>query len=60
MFFFHPMWDHESERISKQRCTPVGYALHVVADLLGLAGFVLLIGTALYLGINGATGGFNG
>ena len=42
MLFIHPMWDHESERIGKQRCTPIGYALHGIAELIGFLGLLLL------------------
>ena len=48
MLFIHPMWDHENQRIGKQKCTPFGYALHVIADLLGMVGLLLLIGTAVF------------
>jgi hypothetical protein len=58
MLFIHPMWDHETERIGKKKCTPFGYALHGVADLLGFVGLLLLLGTAVYLGFKGITGGF--
>jgi hypothetical protein len=43
MFFIHRMWDHESERIGKQKCTPVGYALHVIAELFGFVGLLLVL-----------------
>gem|GEM_PF-3837790 len=25
MFFVYPMWDNESQRIGKKKCTPLGY-----------------------------------
>lgn len=31
-----PIWDSESERIGKQKCTPLGATLHSCSDLLGL------------------------
>ena len=40
MLFIHPMWDNESERIGKQKCTPIGYALHTLAELLGFLGLL--------------------
>jgi hypothetical protein len=46
MLFIHPMWDSEYQRIGKQKCTPVGYALHVIAELIGFVGLLLLIVTA--------------
>ena len=59
MLFIHPMWDHESQRIGKQKCTPLGYALHGIADLLGLVGLLLLLGLGVYLAYKGITGGFH-
>ncbi len=41
--FIHPMWDHESERIGMQKCTPSGYRLRSAADLLGYVGLLLLL-----------------
>jgi hypothetical protein len=58
MLFVHPMWDNESERIGKQKCTPFGYALHGIADLLGIIGLFLLIGIAGYLVHRGIAGTF--
>jgi uncharacterized membrane protein YbhN (UPF0104 family) len=37
------MWDHESQRIGKQLCTPIGYALHGIAEWIGLVGLLLLL-----------------
>lgn len=42
MLFIHPMWDHESQRIGKQKCTPAGYALHLIAELIGFLGLLFL------------------
>src|SRR5262249_15709807 len=42
MLFIHPMWDHESQRIGKQKCPPVGYALHVIGEMIGFFGLLLL------------------
>ncbi len=48
MLFINPMWDNESQRIGKQKCTPLGYRLHKIfiyalAGLLfGLAGMMQL------------------
>jgi hypothetical protein len=58
MLFINPMWDHESERIGKQKCTPSGYALHVISDLIGIVGLLLLLGTGVYLGYRGIVGNF--
>jgi hypothetical protein len=43
MLFMHPMWDNESQRIGKQKCTPIGYTLHAVAELVGFVGLLLLL-----------------
>jgi hypothetical protein len=43
MLFIHPMWDNECQRIGKRRCTPVGYALHGIAELIGYLGLLMLI-----------------
>lgn len=57
MLFIHPMWDNESQRIGKQKCTPFGYAIHGVADLV--VGLLLLIGTLVYLAHRGIAGTFD-
>lgn len=49
MLFIHPMWDSESQRIGKQKCTPFGYALHACAELIGFFGLLLLILLPLFL-----------
>jgi hypothetical protein len=43
MLFIHPMWDNESQRIGKQKCTPTGYALHAMAELIGFVGLLMLL-----------------
>ena len=53
MLFINPMWDNESERIGKQKCTSLGYALHSISDLIGFIGLLLLLGTGAYLGCRG-------
>lgn len=47
--FVPRMWFDEVERIGKQRCTPIGYALHCVGDLIGFSGLFLLVIVPLYL-----------
>lgn len=37
------MWSDEVERIGKQRCTPVGYALHGTGQLFGCFALLLLL-----------------
>jgi len=58
MLFIHPMWDHESERLGKKKCTAAGYALHTVADLIGFIGLILLLCVFVFLVYKGITGGF--
>src|SRR5829696_5856907 len=58
MLFLHPMWDYESQRIGKQRCTPTGYTLHVVAELIGFVGMLLLLGVVALLVWWGIAGDF--
>jgi len=59
MLFINPMWDNEAERIGKERCTRLGYALHTISDLMGFIALLLLLGTAAYLGYRGIVGGFH-
>src|SRR5688500_8677767 len=59
MLFIHPMWDSESQRIGKQRCTPTGYNIHVIAGLIGFAGLLLLHVEAVILAWEGLTGTFH-
>lgn len=58
MLFINPMWDNESERIGKQRCTPLGYALHAFSDLLGFSAFLILMGSSVYLSYRAIIGTF--
>jgi hypothetical protein len=58
MLFINPMWDSEAQRIGKQKCTPIGYALHGLSDLIGFGALLLLFGTAAYLGYRGVLGTF--
>ena len=37
------MWDTETERLGKMKCTKIGYNLHLLSDLLGIIGFYLLL-----------------
>jgi hypothetical protein len=58
MLFIYPMWDHESQRIGKYRCTPLGYKLHGIAELLGFIGLFLLLVVLAYLGCRKQDGTF--
>ncbi len=53
MLFIYPMWDSEIQRLGKQKCTRVGYAMHIIADLIGLAGLYLLLGLVIYFWATG-------
>ena len=56
--FINPMWDHESQRIGKQRCTPSGYTLHGISDLLGFVAIICLFCVPVYLVYAGIRGHF--
>jgi hypothetical protein len=58
MLFIHPMWDSECERIGKRKCTPVGYALHWISEMIGFLGFLLLLVTLAFFGYKWAVGAF--
>jgi hypothetical protein len=49
MLFIHPMWDNEVQRIGKQKCTPVGYALHGISELIGYLGLLILLALPVVL-----------
>ncbi|MAX38806.1 MAG: hypothetical protein CME33_19795 [Gimesia sp.] len=53
------MWDHESQRIGKQKCTPWGYRLHEIAELLEFIGLLLFFGVGIYLGYRGLSNTFH-
>jgi hypothetical protein len=36
------MWDSETERLEKKACTSVGFSLHVVSELIGFVGLLML------------------
>lgn len=59
MFFINPMWDHESQRIGKMKCTPTGYRLHVLSDFLGFLGLICLISVAISLVVLKLRGDFS-
>jgi hypothetical protein len=49
MLFRHPTWDNEGQRIGKRKCTAAGYALHVIAELIGFAGLLSLFAVLVFL-----------
>lgn len=57
--FINPMWDSESQRIGKQKCTPLGYRLHLVSDLVGFVALILLLVTFVYLRFRSVLGSFH-
>jgi hypothetical protein len=59
MLFIYSMWDNESQRIGKQKCTPLGYKLHGIAELLGFVGLLLLLAAGVYLGYRASRGAFH-
>jgi membrane protein implicated in regulation of membrane protease activity len=59
MFFLYPMWDHESQRIGKKKCTSLGYALHTIAELLGFIGMLFIFGIIAFLVYRAITGNFH-
>jgi len=60
MLFIYPMWDHESQRIGKQKCTPIGYMLHGIAELLGFIGLLLLFACGAYISYRLYAGTYHG
>jgi hypothetical protein len=56
--FIPRMWFDEVERIGKQRCTPVGYAIQVVGDLIGFVGLLSVLGVPVYLAFARVIGSF--
>ena len=47
--FINPMWDSETQRIGKQKCSPRAYHLHLVSDLVGFVALLLLPCVLVYL-----------
>ena len=59
MLFIHPMWDCETERIGKRKCTPIGFALHGIAELTGFIGLLVLAAMGLFLAYRWIAGDFD-
>jgi hypothetical protein len=53
------MWSDEVERIGKQKCTPFGYALQGVGELIGFAGLLMLLASPVYFIYRGIAGTFH-
>ena len=47
------MWFDEVERIGKQRCTPIGYVLQQVGEIVGFIGLLTFFVAPAYLGFPG-------
>jgi hypothetical protein len=56
--FIPPIWDNESQRIGKQRCTPLGYGLHILSDLIGVTGLLVLLGSLCFIAYQAAHDAF--
>ena len=57
--FISRMWSDEVERIGKQRCMPVGYALHGVGQVFGFFALFLLLVVIVYVPYRAVIGEFN-
>jgi hypothetical protein len=42
--FIYPMWDSENQRLGMKACSPFGYTVRSIADLIGFFGLILLFG----------------
>jgi hypothetical protein len=58
--WFPPIWDSESERIGKRKCTPVGAMLHTVSNLIGLASLISLPAVLVTLAVEVVKGTIQG
>jgi hypothetical protein len=59
MLFINPMWDSEAQRIGKQLCTPLGYRLHIVSDLVGLVALLMFLGLLMQTAYHAVVGPFH-
>src|SRR5262245_58601253 len=57
--FIPRMWFDEVERIGKQRCTPFGYTLQGIGDLVGFLGLLMFLVVPVYLGYSAIVGTFS-
>ncbi len=51
MLFISPMWDSENQRLGMKACTPLGYAVRGIGDLIGFLGLILLLVIPGYLAV---------
>jgi len=42
-FFIYPMWDSENQRLGMKACTPFGYNVRCIADIIGFSGLIFLL-----------------
>jgi hypothetical protein len=40
--FIYPMWDSENQRLAMRACTPLGYNVRCIADMIGFSGLIFL------------------
>ena len=52
------IWSDEVERIGKQRCTPTGYSIQLIGELIGFVGLLMLLVLPAYFGLCAVNGTF--
>ena len=57
--FIYPMWDSETQRIGKQKCTPLGSRLHLIAEMIGFVSLFAVPCILIYFAYRGVTGTFH-
>ena len=57
--FIYPMWDSETQRIGKQKCTPLGSRLHLIAEMIGFVSLFAVPSILLYFAYRGVSGTFH-
>jgi hypothetical protein len=58
--WFPPIWDSETERIGKQKCTRLGANLHAASDLIGFVSMPSLLTVLITLFVEVVRGTFRG
>lgn len=53
VIFLHPMWHSETQRLGMKACTPLGYYLRGIGDLIGFIGLLLLPAVTIFLVVQG-------
>jgi hypothetical protein len=49
MLFISPMWDSENQRLGLKTCTPLGYTVYSIGELMGFVGLLLLVAVPGFL-----------